>query len=85
MKLAQNKQKSVERDTRLRAKTEKKKIRKEMMRYIGSVSVVFAYKDTNDFTITKTEIIPVDLKTHPSTIAHDIINLIEDEREHRLK
>ena len=75
VKLAQNKQKSVERDTRLRAKAEKKKIKKEMIRYIGSVSVVFAYKDTNDFTITKTEIIPVDIKTHPSTIAHDIISL----------
>ena len=55
-----------------------------MMRYIGSVSVVFAYKDTKEFTLTKTEIIPVDIKTHPSSIAHDIINLIEDEREHRL-
>lgn len=84
VKLAQNKQKSVERDTRLRARAEKKKIKKEMMRYIGSVSVVFAYKDKNDFGITKTEMIPVDIKTHPSTIAHDIINLIEDEREHRL-
>jgi hypothetical protein len=84
VKLAQNKQKSVERDTRLRTKAEKKKIKKEMMRYIGSVSVVFAYKDTNDFTITKTEIIPVDIKTHPSTIAHDIISLIEDVREYKL-
>jgi hypothetical protein len=84
VKLAQNKQKSVERDTRLRTKAEKKKIKKEMMRYIGSVSVVFAYKDTKEFTLTKTEIIPVDIKTHPSSIAHDIINLIEDEREHRL-
>lgn len=84
VKLAQNKQKSVERDTRLQAKAEKKKIKKEMMRYIGSVSVVFAYKDTKEFTLTKTEIIPVDIKTHPSTIAHDIINMIEDEREHRL-
>ena len=55
-----------------------------MMRYIGSVSVLFAYKDTNDFTITKTEIIPVDIKTHPSTIAHDIISLIEDVREYKL-
>ena len=84
VKLAQNKQKSQERDTRQQAKAEKKRIKKEMQRYIGSVSVVFAYKDTREFTLTKTEIIPVDIKTHPSTIAHDIINLIEDEREHRL-
>jgi hypothetical protein len=84
VKLTQNKQKSVERDTRLRTKVEMKKIKKEMMRYIGSVSVVFTYKDTKEFTLTKTEIIPVDIKTHPSTIAQDIINLTEDEREHRL-
>ena len=41
-------------------------------------------QDTKDFTLTKTEIIPVDIKTHPSTMAQEIINLIEDEREHRL-
>ena len=84
MKLAQNKQKSQERDIKQQVKAENKRIKKEMKRYVGSVSVVFAYKDTKDFTLTKTEIIPVDIKTHPSTMAQEIINLIEDEREHRL-
>ena len=44
VKLAQNKQKSVERDARQQAKAEKKRIKKEMQRYVGSVSVIFAYK-----------------------------------------
>ena len=84
VKLAQIKQKSVEREMKQQVKAEKKRIKKEMKRYVGSVSVVFTYKDTKDFTLTKTEIIPVDIKTHPSTMAQEIINLIEDEREHRL-
>ena len=37
-----------------------------------------------NFTLTKTETIPVDIKTHPSTIDKDIINLIQDVRENRL-
>ena len=42
VKLARNKQQSKERDTRQHARAEKKKIKKEMKRYVGSVSVTFA-------------------------------------------
>jgi hypothetical protein len=84
VKLARNKQQSKERDTRQQVRAEKKKIKKEMKRYVGSVSVVFTYRDKKNFTITKNETIPVDIKTHPSTINNDIIDLIQDVRANRL-